>query len=165
MVDTAFRKAVRVEVVERAVDSIAEVGLLVRVAQHPFAHKSIIRLVGLVDIEVSRQDGRKLFAFAKFFHLVLYEERTFHACFLADMVHVQVEEKEFEAGIFAFEVSPTANTRQHGIPSFARHVGSFRQTKITFLYHVKLVCAIENSRMFTFLFAVVATYTDIIITG
>ena len=67
------------------------------------------------------------------------------------MVHVQVEEKEFEAGIFAFEVSPTAN--------------SFRQPKITFLYHVKLVCAIENSRMFTFLFAVVATYTDIIITG
>ena len=66
MVDTAFRKAVRVEVVERAVDSIAEAGLLVRVAQHPFAHKSIIRLVGLVDIEVSRQDGRKLFAFAKF---------------------------------------------------------------------------------------------------
>ena len=58
MVDTAFRKAVRVEVVERAVDSIAEAGLLVRVAQHPFAHKSIIRLVGLVDIEVSRQDGR-----------------------------------------------------------------------------------------------------------
>ena len=65
MVDTAFRKAVRVEVVERAVDSIAEAGLLVRVAQHPFAHKSIIRLVGLVDIEVSRQDSRKLFAFAK----------------------------------------------------------------------------------------------------
>ena len=73
MVDTAFRKAVRVEVVERAVDSIAEAGLLVRVAQHPFAHKSIIRLVGLVDIEVSRQDGRKLFAFAKFFHLLLLE--------------------------------------------------------------------------------------------
>ena len=90
MVDTAFRKAVRVEVVERAVDSIAEAGLLVRVAQHPFAHKSIIRLVGLVDIEVSRQDSWKLFVFAKFFHLVLYEERTFHACFLADMVHVQV---------------------------------------------------------------------------
>ena len=81
------------------------------------------------------------------------------------MVHVQVEEKEFEAGIFAFEVSPTANTRQHGIPSFARHVGSFRQPKITFLYHVKLVCAIENSRMFTFLFAVVATYTCLLYTS
>ena len=80
------------------------------------------------------------------------------------MVHVQVEEKEFEAGILAFEVSPTANTRQHGIhPCSARR--EFRQPEITFLYHVKLVCAIENSRMFTFLFAVVATYTDIIITG
>ena len=121
--------------------------------------------MSLVNVEVAGQDSRKLFTLTEFLHLVLHEISTFHAGLLADMVHVQVEEKEFEAGIFAFEVSPTANTRQHGIPSFARHVGSFRQPKITFLYHVKLVCAIENSRMFTFLFAVVATYTDIIITG
>lgn len=96
MVDTCFPyKAVRVEVVERAVDSIAEALLSRKSRTTPLAHKSIIRLVGLVDIEVSRQDGRKLFAFAKFFHLVLHEECTFHTCLLADMVHVQVEEKEF----------------------------------------------------------------------
>ena len=165
MVDAAFGKTVRIEVVESTVERISVVALLVRIAEDAFADKCVVGLVSLVDVEVSRQDSWQILASSQLFHLFLYEESALHTGFLADVVHVEIEEQKLEAGIFAFEVSPTANTRQHGIPSFARHVGSFRQPKITFLYHVKLVCAIENSRMFTFLFAVVATYTDIIITG
>ena len=67
--------------------------------------------MSLIDIEVTGQDSRKILAFAQFLHLLLYKERTFHTGFLPDMVHVQVEEQEFETGIFAFEVSPTADTR------------------------------------------------------
>lgn len=92
MVDAAFREAVRVEVIERSVGGIAEVGLFVRVAQHPFAHKGVIGLMRLVYVEVAGEDGGKVFAFAEFFHLFLYEEGAFHAGFLADVVHVQIEE-------------------------------------------------------------------------
>ena len=126
MVDAAFRETVRIEIIVCSVGCIAEVTLFIRVAKHTFADNSVIRLMSLVNVEVAGQDSRKLFTLTEFLHLVLHEISTFHAGLLADMVHVQVEEKEFEAGILAFEVSPTANTRQHGIPSFARHVGSFR---------------------------------------
>ena len=72
------------------------------------------------------------------------------------MVHVQVEEKEFEAGIFAFEVSPTANAGQDCIPAFTRHVRSLRQPEIAFLYHIKFVGAVEDSGVFPLLFAIIA---------
>ena len=42
MVDAAFCKAVRVEVIEGSVDSITEIAFFVGIAQHAFAYKSIV---------------------------------------------------------------------------------------------------------------------------
>ena len=81
------------------------------------------------------------------------------------MVHVEIEEQKLETGIFAFEVPPAANTRQYGIPAFARHVRSFRQPEISFFYDVEFVGAVEDSGVFAFVFTVVAAYADIAITG
>ena len=81
------------------------------------------------------------------------------------MVHVEIEEQKLETGIFAFEVPPAANARQYGIPAFARHVRSFRQPEISFLYDVEFVGAVEDSGVFPLLFAIIAAYTYIVITG
>ena len=58
MVDAAFGKTVRIEVVESTVERISVVALLVRIAEDAFADKCVVGLVGLVDVEVSRQDSR-----------------------------------------------------------------------------------------------------------
>ncbi len=121
--------------------------------------------MSLVDIEVTRQDDRQIFASSQLLHLFLYEESALHTGFLADMVHVEIEEQELKTGIFAFEMSPAANTRQYGIPAFARDIRSFRQPEISFLYDIEFVSAVEDSRVFTFIFTVIASYADIIITG
>ena len=165
MVDAAFGKTVRIEVVESSVERISVVALLVRIAEDAFADKCVVGLVGLVDVEVSRQDSRQILASSQFFHLFLYEESALHTGFLADVVHVEIEEQKLETGIFAFEVTPAANTRQYGIPAFARHVRSFRQPEISFLYDVEFVGAVEDSGVFAFVFTVVAPYTDIVIAG
>ena len=165
MVDAAFGKTVRIEVVESSVERISVVALLVRITEDAFADKCVVGLVGLVDVEVSRQDSRQILASSQLFHLVLYEESALHTGFLADVVHVEIEEQKLEAGIFAFEVTPAANTGQYGIPAFARHVRSFRQPEISFFYDVEFVGAVEDSGVFAFVFTVVAAYADIIITG
>ena len=54
MVDAAFGKTVRIEVVESTVERISVVALLVRIAEDAFADKCVVGLVGLVDVEVSR---------------------------------------------------------------------------------------------------------------
>lgn len=104
MVDAAFGKTVRIEVVESSVERISVVALLVRIAEDAFADKCVVGLVGLVDVEVSRQDSRQILASSQFFHLFLYEESALHTGFLADVVHVEIEEQKLETGIFAFEV-------------------------------------------------------------
>ena len=62
MVDAAFGKTVRIEVVESTVERISVVALLVRIAEDAFADKCVVGLVGLVDVEVSRQDSRQILA-------------------------------------------------------------------------------------------------------
>lgn len=62
MVDAAFGKTVRIEVVESSVERISVVALLVRIAEDAFADKCVVGLVGLVDVEVSRQDSRQILA-------------------------------------------------------------------------------------------------------
>ena len=52
MVDAAFGKTVRIEVVESSVERISVVALLVRIAEDAFADKCVVGLVGLVDVEV-----------------------------------------------------------------------------------------------------------------
>ena len=121
--------------------------------------------MSLIDIEVTGQDSRKIFTFTEFFHLLLHEVCTFHTGFLADMIHVQIEEKEFKTGIFAFEVSPTADTRQHRIPAFARYIGSFRQPEIAFFYQIELIGTIEDGRVFASVFTVITAYANVVITG
>ena len=143
MVDAAFGKTVRIEVVESSVERISVVALLVRITEDAFADKCVVGLVGLVDVEVSRQDSRQILASSQLFHLFLYEESALHTGFLADVVHVEIEEQKLETGIFAFEVPPAANTRQYGIPAFARHVRSFRQPEISFFYDVEFVGALS----------------------
>jgi phosphotransferase system glucose/maltose/N-acetylglucosamine-specific IIC component len=88
MVDAAFGKTVRIEVVESSVERISVVALLVRITEDAFADKCVVGLVGLVDVEVSRQDSRQILASSQLFHLFLYEESALHTGFLADVVHV-----------------------------------------------------------------------------
>ena len=78
---------------------------------------------------------------------------------------MQVEEQEFKTGILTFEVSPTANTRQYGIPTFTRYVGSLRKPEVPLFYNIEFVGTIENSGMFSFLFTVITPYADVIISG
>ena len=47
MVDAAFGKTVRIEVVESSVERISVVALLVRIAEDAFADKCVVGLVGL----------------------------------------------------------------------------------------------------------------------
>ena len=86
----------------------------------------------------------------------MYEQSTFYPGLFPYMVHVEIEEQELKTGIFAFEMSPAANTRQYGIPAFARDIRSFRQPEISFLYDIEFVSAVEDSRVFTFIFTVIA---------
>ena len=59
MVDTAFRKAVRVEVVERAVLGEAQTSVCVRVVEYSRRSEDAVYLVVLVDIEdrILRSEG------------------------------------------------------------------------------------------------------------
>ena len=60
MVDTAFRKAVRVEVVERAVDSIAEAGPVQGNATLQFpAMDKVIGTQDFIEMQIGGWDGCK----------------------------------------------------------------------------------------------------------
>ena len=115
----------------------------------------------LVYIEISCEDSRQIGS--EFFHLLLYEEGTFHPRFFSDVIHMQIEEKEFESGIFAFEVSPATNTGQYRIPSDTCRIGCFRKPEISFFNKIEFIRTIEYSRMFSCFFAVITPYADIFI--
>ena len=107
MIDTTFSKVVRVETVECSIRCITEIAFLIGIAKYALFNKCMIGLVSLIHIEITCKDCRKIGS--QFLHLLLDKESTFNPRFLADMVHMQIEEQELESGIFALKVSPAAN--------------------------------------------------------
>ncbi len=104
VVDAAFGEVVGGVVVKRAVGRVTECCRFVGVGKRAAVGDREVRVVGLVNVEVARDEC--LTSGSDLPDFLLHEFRTLHACLRADVIHVEVEEDKLLAGGLVDELTP-----------------------------------------------------------
>ena len=115
----------------------------------------------MVDVEVTGEDdGCSLGDFAN----ALYDElRCFAACRSADVIHVEVEEKEFLLRLHVLELSPCADADAGGIPAEAGLLGGLAEPEVAVVEESDVVFLIEDGGIFAFGLSIVTAHAYIVV--
>jgi len=120
-----------------------------------------VDFVVLVDVEVAGEDdGCSLGDVADALH---DELSGFAACRSADVVHMEVEEKEFLLGPHVLELSPRADANAGGIPAETGLLWRLAEPEVAVVEESDMVFLVEDGGIFAFGLAVVTAHTDIVV--
>lgn len=138
VVDAALRLQVGLKGIEGSILAEALLGHGIRVVQQSRVGEDGVDFVVLVDIEVTREDDRRL-TVGEFLYLLHDELGPFASGDHSDMVHVQIEIIELHLGSLVAELTPSADSYAGGIPSESGTVGGLTEPEVAVVEQLQIV--------------------------
>ena len=177
MVDAALCEVFCFEGVEGAVFRETYAGGIVRVFQQSRLGENGVNLIVLVHIEISGEDDRK--TIGHFLDALHHQFGRLAPGHYAHMIHVEIEVVKglwslyiVAVGLFIGlvvlacfhrKLAPSADANTGRIPAQGGLVRRLVEPKVAMIEELELVFFVEDGLVFATMFAIVASYADVII--